>query len=324
MALAAPTHSERAIIRVAIAEQGLRNAAGRLRGVLASSASFNLISSDPLENPGDGSFPAADVVLLTWDGRVELGATIAAVHRSASDAALVVLVPAYDESLFVHAIRLGAEDCVAERDLDERGLVRLLLVAAERHRVTSSLRAAAFTDDLTGLYNRRGYLQRAAALLRTADSKAVWQIFFDVDDLKQINDTFGHWAGDRALMEVSGVLRQAFRSTDIVARVGGDEFAVLAVAPADAAPDSWTARWREPLAALGTRREFPLSVSVGVAQPDEHRRTTAEDLLDRADATMYVAKRLRKKFADAPPAEPPTGEFMLSNLVSGTGRRADR
>ena len=116
--------------------------------------------------------------------------------------------------------------------------------------MTSSLRIAAFTDELTGLYNRRGYVTRAASLLKLADPKTIWQIFFDVDELKLINDTFGHWAGDRALMELAGVLRQAFRSTDIVARVGGDEFAVLAIAPADAAPESWAARWRDPLAEL--------------------------------------------------------------------------
>ena len=204
--------------------------------------------------------------------------------------------------------------------------MRVVLLAVERHRLTSSLRAAAFTDELTGLYNRRGYVSRAAALLKAADPKMIWQIFFDVDDLKRINDGYGHWAGDRALIEVAAVLRQAFRTTDIVARVGGDEFAVLAVAPADAAPDSWTARWREPLAALSTRRDFPLSVSVGVAQPDDDSSMTPDDLLTRADSTMYTAKRLRKKLADAPVADPPSGEFALSALIGGrsAGERGDR
>jgi GGDEF domain-containing protein len=64
------------------------------------------------------------------------------------------------------------------------------------------------------------------------------------------------------------------------------------------------------------RRDFPLSVSVGVAQPDEHASTTPEDLLTRADSTMYTAKRLRKKLADSPLAsrEPPSGEFGLQSL----------
>src|SRR5262249_6510834 len=177
-------------------------------------------------------------------------------------------------------------------------LLRILFIAAERHRLMSSLRAAAYTDELTGLYNRRGYITRASTLLKVADPKTIWQIFFDVDDLKMVNDTYGHWAGDRALMEVAAVLRQAFRSSDIVARVGGDEFAVLAVAPADVPAEAWTARWRAPLAELASRRDLPLSVSVGLAQPDEQGQPTPEDLLTRADMTMYTAKRLRKRLAD--------------------------
>jgi diguanylate cyclase (GGDEF)-like protein len=228
-----------------------------------------------------------------------------AARRAVPDAAIVVVVPWFEEALFLSAIRLGAEDCVTAAQLDSPGLLRVLLVAAERHRLTSSLRAAAFTDELTGLYNRRGYVTRAATLLKVAEPKTIWQIFFDVDELKIINDTYGHWAGDRALMEVAAVLRQAFRSTDIVARVGGDEFAVLATAPADAAPDSWTARWREPFVALATRKDLPLSVSVGLAQPDEHGQMTPEDLLTRADTTMYTAKRLRKKLIDGRGLRPP-------------------
>jgi diguanylate cyclase (GGDEF)-like protein len=223
-----------------------------------------------------------------------------AVRRVAPDAALVVVIPWYDEAVFLSAIRHGADDCITATQIDTPSVMRTLLLAVERHRMTTTLRAAAFTDELTGLYNRRGYVTRAVSLLKTADPKVVWQIFFDVDDLKRINDSFGHWAGDRALIEVANVLRLAFRSTDIVARVGGDEFAVLAVAPADAAPESWTARWREPLTALSARRDFPLSVSVGVAQPDERASTTPEDLLTRADSTMYTAKRLRKKLVDVP------------------------
>src|SRR5204863_194036 len=79
--------------------------------------------------------------------------------------ASVAVVPWFEESILLRAIRLGAECCVTAAQLDAPGLLRILLVAAERHRLTSSLRAAAFTDELTGLYNRRGYVTRAATLL---------------------------------------------------------------------------------------------------------------------------------------------------------------
>ena len=293
-------------LRVAIIDHGSDGVADELRVLLRDVRAVELVPAVPADESPRGGAPrpaelsaAPDVVVVALGAAVELGMAMMSARRAVPEAATVAVVPWFEESLFLSAIRLGAKDCVTAAQLDTPGLLRILLVAAERHRLTSSLRAAAFTDELTGLYNRRGYVTRAATLLKVAEPKTIWQIFFDVDELKIINDTYGHWAGDRALMEVASVLRLAFRSTDIVARVGGDEFAVLATAPADAAPESWTARWRQPLIALATRKDLPLSVSVGLAQPDEHGQMTPEDLLTRADTTMYTAKRLRKKLLDS-------------------------
>ena len=303
-------------LRVAIIDHGSDGVADELRVLLRDIRSVELIAAplpdEPhiglaVQGPHAAAWSKPDVIVVALGAAVELGMAMMSARRAVPDAATVVVVPWFEESLFLSAIRLGAEDCVTAAQLDTPGLLRILLVAAERHRLTSSLRAAAFTDELTGLYNRRGYVTRAATLLKVAEPKTIWQIFFDVDELKIINDTYGHWAGDRALMELAAVLRQAFRLTDIVARVGGDEFAVLATAPADAAPESWTARWRKPLLALATRRDLPLSVSVGLAQPDEQGQMTPEDLLTRADTTMYAAKRLRKKLVGVRPSGPMAG-----------------
>ena len=293
-------------LRVAIVDHGSDGVADELRVLLRDVRSVELTPAlAPDESlggitatPSRPLWTPPEVIVIALGAAVELGMAMMTARRAVPEAAIVIVVPWFEEALFLSAIRLGAEDCVTAAQLDTPGLLRVLLVAAERHRLTSSLRAAAFTDELTGLYNRRGYVTRAATLLKVADPKTIWQIFFDVDELKIINDTFGHWAGDRALMEVASVLRQAFRSTDIVARVGGDEFAVLATAPADAPPEAWTARWRQPLVTLATRKDLPLSVSVGLAQPDENGQMTPEDLLTRADTTMYTAKRLRKKLTD--------------------------
>lgn len=300
----APPDASPRPLRVAIGDQGIAGAADELRAVLSAQKAVTLLPDDALRADAfaDGELP--HLIVATWDGALDLVTTIAAARRNAPDAAVILVAPWYDEALFIGAIRHGAEDCLTASQIDGPGLTRTLLLAAERHRVNSTLRAAALTDELTGLYNRRGYIHRAAAFLRTASPKEIWQIYFDVDDLKEINDGFGHWAGDRALIEIAGVLRAAFRASDVVARVGGDEFAVLAMAPADTAvPSAWAARWHEPLAALAERHDLPLAVSVGVAQPDEHGRMTPEDLLTRADATMYAAKRLRKKLARVPMAD---------------------
>lgn len=290
-------------IRVAVGDQGIDGAAHELREVLAAQSLVTLLPDDAMRDDAFRDAEPPHIVVATWDGAADLGTTISIARRNAPEAAVVVVVPWYDEAVFLGSIRLGAEDCLTASQIDGPGLMRTLLLAVERHRLTSTLRAAAVTDELTGLYNRRGYIFRAASLLKAASPKEVWQIFFDIDDMKEINDGYGHWAGDRALIEVAGVLRSAFRSTDVVARVGGDEFAVLAIAPADTAvPSGWAARWHEPLAVLAERRDMPLAVSVGVAQPDEQGHMTPEDLLTRADATMYAAKRLRKKLAKAPVA----------------------
>lgn len=291
-------------IHVAIGDLGIQGAAAELRQVLAAHRLVTLLPDDAARADAFASGELPNVVVATWDGTADLGTTMSLARRHAPDAAVVVVSPWYDEGLFLEAIRLGAEDCLTASQIDGPGLMRTLLLAAERHRLTSTLRAAALTDELTGLLNRRGYIHRAASFLRAVSPKEIWQVFFDVDDLKTINDSYGHWAGDRALIEIAGVLRSAFRAGDVVARVGGDEFAVLAVAPA-ATPvlSAWAARWHEPLAALAERHELPLAVSVGVAQPDEQGRMTPEDLLTRADATMYAAKRLRKKLARVPSGE---------------------
>ena len=293
-------------IHVAIGDLGIDGAAAELRHVLAVQRLVTLLPADAARADAFASGALPHVIVATWDGTADLGTTISLARRHAPDAAVVMIAPWYDEALFLDAIRLGAEDCVTASQIDGPGLMRTLLLAAERHRLTSTLRAAALTDELTGLLNRRGYIHRAASFLRAASPKEIWQVFFDVDDLKTINDSFGHWAGDRALIEIAGVLRSAFRAGDVVARVGGDEFAVLAVAPADTPVlSAWAARWHEPLAALAERHDLPLAVSVGVAQPDDQGRMTPEDLLTRADATMYAAKRLRKKLARAPTSELP-------------------
>src|SRR5207244_11941111 len=84
-------------------------------------------------------------------------------------------------------------------------------------------------DELTGLYNRRGFLTLATRDLRLArrGNETLLVAFADLDDLKSVNDTAGHAVGDRALRDTAGLLRQTFRDSDLVARIGGAEYAVL-------------------------------------------------------------------------------------------------
>src|SRR6266851_9767398 len=92
------------------------------------------------------------------------------------------------------------------------------------------LRYLALTDDLTCLYNRRGFFAAAAQQLKLAarNSQSLLLLYCDVDNLKKINDSYGHREGDLALIHAADALEQTFRDSDIMARLGGDEFVVLA------------------------------------------------------------------------------------------------
>lgn len=151
-------------------------------------------------------------------------------------------------------------------------------------------------DTLTPLYNRRHFEQAVAlsiAHCQRYGSRAAL-LFIDVDDLKAVNDTYGHAAGDEALRAIAHVLLANVRSTDVVARIGGDEFALLLGTISDADVEQKIAQLTAGIAAC--RPEFSgrrpcLSATFGHAfiHPDDR----ADKVLARADSQMYRSKRLR-------------------------------
>lgn len=152
----------------------------------------------------------------------------------------------------------------------------------------------ALTDPLTGLYNQRYLLRHVRGLLQASPDREVSVLMVDVDHFKQVNDAFGHAAGDRALRAIAETLRASTRVFDSLARYGGEEFVV--VMPG-AAPDEAAAAAERLRAAVEAMSFAPepgrvcrLSVSIGVACGDE-RIETAEALLHAADLALYAAKR---------------------------------
>jgi diguanylate cyclase (GGDEF)-like protein len=167
--------------------------------------------------------------------------------------------------------------------------------STERKRHEDRIRTASLLDDLTGLHNRRGFLTLAEQHLKLAErtGRGVLLIFADLDNFKSINDNFGHPEGDRALIETARTLRQVFRESDILARIGGDEFVVLALETTDTSGDLLAKRLRERLAASSAQlaRGYEISVSAGIARWDARAPSTIADLLARADSLMYEHKR---------------------------------
>ena len=223
------------------------------------------------------------------------------IHEVAPDVPVVVVGARDDDALAAHAARAGAQDYLVADELSVSTVVRSLRAAVERQRMQTSLRGMSLVDQLTGLYNRRGFftLARQHEKLANRLRRRMLHIFLDLDGLKQVNDTYGHREGDAALMSTADVLRATFRASDVVARLGGDEFAVLAIETTRGSADGWEERLAENIAQSNqeSRRPYQLGMSVGMAVYDPRHPVLIDDLMAQADSAMYENKRRRKAAA---------------------------
>jgi diguanylate cyclase (GGDEF)-like protein/PAS domain S-box-containing protein len=180
-----------------------------------------------------------------------------------------------------------------------------VLDITKRTQMEEALKSLALMDELTGLYNRRGFMALAERQLKVARRKGqtLMLLAADLDGLKQINDQHGHAVGDQALIAAATVLRQTYREADVVARLGGDEFTVF---PLDASAESGpllVERLAERLRAWNVVNQAPylLSLSVGYSVVDPGDRSkTLEQALWEADAQLYAGRRDRAAQADSP------------------------
>jgi diguanylate cyclase (GGDEF)-like protein/PAS domain S-box-containing protein len=174
-------------------------------------------------------------------------------------------------------------DVSGRREEDERNL-----------KLLDDARLSSFTDDLTQLYNRRAFRVLAEKQLLVAEriNSSVLFLFIDVDKLKYVNDTYGHFAGDALLVELATILKSTFRESDIIARLGGDEFAVLSMEIAPNSSDQFLERLNTNIEKKNKKENntAQLSVSVGVSRYKLNESDSVAGLLERADNDMYMKK----------------------------------
>ena len=157
-------------------------------------------------------------------------------------------------------------------------------------------RQLSLIDELTGIYNRRGFLLHANYLLKLSHrtQRGMVIIYGDLNGMKHINDSFGHEDGDKALIFIAKVLQETFRGSDVVGRIGGDEFAVISIDAKAENLDIMRNRIKRNLmlALRAAGFKYDLKISLGIAYYDPEKEQTIEELLNKADKLMYEEKNV--------------------------------
>jgi len=236
----------------------------------------------------------------------------------ASDQIPVIFISALERlENKVRAFELGGVDYITKPFQEQEVLMRVknqLLIQQQRqqlleqnqrleHEIQERLRAEAevrqlsVTDELTGLYNRRGFFLLADQQLKIArrTQTSYFILFADLDGLKRINDTLGHEMGDRVIVDAAQILKQTFREADIVARLGGDEFALFIPNFSGDSSINFQARLQENIDRFNQHSERAyISISLGVEFGDLNNEVLLEQLLAKADKLMYEHKRTKR------------------------------
>ena len=233
----------------------------------------------------------AMVPIRSLDPIGAIGVYWATHHEADAHQVLVLQALADSTAVAMENVRIYSE---MERRVRER--------TKELEDANEAVRNLLLLDELTGLYNRRGFNLMAEQSHKDARRAGTDQIvsFIDADGLKQVNDAYGHHAGDELLKSLADVLRHTFREADVIARLGGDEFCVLGTAQSNGQAMAQRlaaaiAKFNEEAAVRG----FELKASCGISSWSAHSGQTLDEVIRQADQAMYTAKRATRQSSGA-------------------------
>jgi len=263
-----------------------------LESVKNLSEAMELLNSNPY-----------DILLLDFATQESKGLEeLDLIFNEVPEVPILVLTDSDDESFGVKAVQKGAQDYLFKEEISKNLLIRTINYSIERNRLQMELKEMAHIDELTRLYNRRGFKTLARQQIKLAErtNRGLLLVFADLDNMKKINDTIGHFEGDRALIDIARILKKNFRESDIVARLGGDEFIVLAIDFSEKYAELISSRIQENLLQLNSipDRKYQLSLSMGITHFDPKEYISIDEMIKIADKLMYEEKNKKKLCAN--------------------------
>ena len=254
-------------------------------GVTDAVEALAMVEKDPFD------FIFIDIVLPGIDG-LELTKKIKAFRPKTK---VVVMTGFSVDFSYDKAIEAGASDFIKKPFTFKELMARMTILNMREEIVNWAI-----TDELTGIYNRKGFYTLAYHLLKLAriNKQGIFLLYADLDDMKEINDNYGHNEGDLILTETANLLSRNYRESDIIARVGGDEFVVFPVGTTGDAPQLISDRLEKNLKLhneqSGARHRISLSWGTAFFEPESLH--CIDDLLAQADKAMYEMKKRKKMF----------------------------
>ena len=196
------------------------------------------------------------------------------------------------DKILMEAIHSNAQDIILLNNLDIDRAIWSILHSLERNKMINRLYEDSIEDQLTKLYNRRGFLALAKDSIRLMEKPSYHIVFVDMDKMKDINDKHGHDMGDSALKEAAKILKSSFREADIISRYGGDEFIVFISDVENHIIDKIKKRILENVATFNQNNQhnYKLGLTLGHSKYDKDKKQSLQEIIGEADQDMYDNK----------------------------------